>query len=445
MSSILTRKDRAASPTSSSSLSAPVKTCALAFIEQSNGAGQTTRTRTDTTPVFYNAPAQGLFEPFDTTPEGRGSYMLPALQALAVTDNVRVKFGNFSLSGQSFIKQACGRALAWAAGRDVYAERITPLGSGDPGYRGDHIVESGKWFKCTVGARALGFLNEPKGVAFNGAIVYTQNIVALEGTGTAGYPSFNMKTGGTLPAGFATATVGQTVTDGPISWLCVSTTADTAFDSGLRVLRPGDPGFDPFFVLQRARDWLLAQTWAIGKKYVWIANGQSDAGTLGSWYLDALTMMGRYFMSYGITPIFGFSVYGPQTPNIGGAPAAWRALGQIIHGGPSGAPGTAMDPDNLLGSVWTLTYKLNATVGVSGSWPTGSPNYGLPAKPGVRAGQWYLGTSLHRVLGEFPANTNTYLQSDDLHFTDVGVQIAWPEIYKDLKAIILDQNVPLTL
>jgi hypothetical protein len=418
-------------------LSAPVKTCALALLEQSNGAGQTTRTRSDTTPVFYHAPAQGLFEPFTTTPEGRGSYLVPALQTLAVNDNVRVNFQNFSMGGMSFIAHACGRALNWAAGRDVYAERPS-MGVGDLGYRGDHIIASGKWFKATVGGRALAFLNEPKGVSFNGSTVYTLNMQSFEGTGTAGLPSFNMRTGSALPAGFATATVGGSVPDGAITWVCVSTTAETTMDNNLRVLRPGDPGFDPFFALQRARDWLVAQTWAIGKKYIWIANGQSDPGT-GSWYLDALNNMGRYFMAAGITPIFGLSVFAPQQGASG-----WQQLDQIIYGGPSGAPGSAMDVDNALGSVWTLTYKLNQAISASSAWPGGSPNYGLPTKPGVRAGQWCLGTSLHRALGEF-APGSPYLQADDLHFTDVGVQAGLPHIYKDLKAIILNQNVPLTL
>jgi hypothetical protein len=432
------------SPTSSSSLSAPVKTCALAFIEQSNGAGQTTRTRTDTTPVFYNAPAQGLFEPFSTTPEGRGSYMTPVLELLAKNDNVRVGYGNFSLGGMSFVKQACGFALAWASGRQVYAERAS-IGVGDPGYKGDHIISSGKWFKCIVGGRSLSFLNDPKGVSFNGATIYTLNMISLEGAATAGLPSFGMVTGAVIPAAFATANVGDVIAENaqagntsPVVWKCVSTTADASFDNNVHVMAPGDPCFDPCFALQRARDWLLAQTWAIGKKYVYMANGQSDPNA-ASWYVAATHYMCRYFLSYGITPIFGLSIWSPPQ----GA-AAWRQLDQIIFGGPSGAPGTQMDIDNTLGSVYTITSKLNAAIGVSVTWPSGSPNYGLPAIPGVRAGSYYFGTSLHRALGEFPAGSD-YLQTDELHATDPAVQAAIPFLYKDLRGIILDQVTAPTL
>jgi len=379
----------------------------IGILGQSNEGGLTAESRTDTTKVWYNAPSQGYFESQDKLNfAGNGSMFTVMAEELAKA-GVSVRLVNGSMGGASMLSQMCGVARAWAASTRYAAER-TSLGNGDPGYRGDHIISSGKWFKATAGARNMAFLNEGAGVSWNGGTQYNMSAFSQETLGV----SAGKVSGGTVPAGFATANVGDTVTDNQVTWQCVSTTHSTTMDNGLHVIRYWEPGFDPYFALDRLSKALFAVNGSYGNRYVIVQNGQSDPNILTSWYSVALREIGRYFLARGVIPVFGLSV--PMVTS------SYQNNESVVFGG-TGLIADAQDPDNVGGLTYCITNFFNQATATSGTNPPFDiPSYGLPGIPGTastgaRPKLWYHGVSLYRLEGgQYPANTPN-LQSDNLH------------------------------
>jgi hypothetical protein len=437
MSSILTRKDRAASPTPSSSLSAPVLSACVGVFGQSTELGQTTSDAAGAVPQLFASPDQGYFEPDSFSMGGFGSPFTVAAQQLA-DGGIKVKLINGAIGGISFITQGCGVLKAWQATTRYYGQRASEA-SGDPGYGGDVVFKTAgghdRVFLCTSGARAFASINDPI------------NPVTIDGVATNYLSSYSYETGGASaakvsaaaePAAFSTAVLNDVIADGGLTWKCVAyDSTDVGLDSGLRVLQPWQPGFDPFKIQKRLADEINKQPWTVGKKYVYIANGQSDAWTIWSWYREALRSICMYFISRGITPIVGLTIYNP------GAGDGYNVLEQVVFGG-AGDLASAQDPDNVQGQIQTLTYALQLpwTANPSKGIPA-LPSYGLPGTPGVaatgaRPKQWYHGVSLYRTFGKL-THPNKFLINGSPHMQTLGAVQSGGVIANRLKAIIFDQ------
>ena len=258
------------------------KPIALGILGQSNEKGQLPSASKAAFPTCFQSalnPAvtstMGYTNSLDTS--FTGSWW-PAFYDLMRAYGYDMQMINGAFGAMSFVEHVCGKVKAWAANTGYCQERTSRVNHYDRGYIGDVIVESGRIFRCTTGnQRYLTYRVEQ----FDGATPIGTTLAYVNTVGSA-------VTGGAKPAGFATATKGQTIADGGITWTCVSATNNIGlftsqiFHSGLYGY-----GFDPLGVLAMLHDQMALKTGVVDK-YVLVCNGQADTGYAGATYQQAL-------------------------------------------------------------------------------------------------------------------------------------------------------------
>ncbi|MBM5575849.1 hypothetical protein [Deefgea sp. CFH1-16] len=356
-------------------------TVALGILGQSNELGATCNFNATANKYFYGsaaAPSQGIFEPVKLAPQGFGSMFTYAADLLA-RDGISVRLMNGSLGGASMLNEFTG--FAWVAGRanstNYRGKRTASLGAGDLGHRGDFVFENGRLYECTVGRSDLAFLDSLTPIMFNGVPYYSTSSI-VRGAAAA-------LTAASKPTFSASAIVGDTVVDGAITWTCVSSTT-TAVDhgNGLFVFKYDDSNFDPYYACARLATELVKYgndnnpaPLSPRNQYVYLQNGQSDAGILSALYTRAVAQVAAYFSNKRISVICGLSVF---STTIG--QAAYDTLETSFGGG-----GLASTPDYINGPISTMLSSM------------GFGKFKNPSDVDGFFGNIYFGTSLYRALG----------------------------------------------
>lgn len=291
------------------------KPIALGILGQSNEKGQLPSASKAAFPTCFQSalnPAvtssMGYTNSLDTNFTGN---WWPAFYDLMRAYGYDMQMINGAFGSLSFVDHVCGKVKAWAANTGYAQERTTRVNHYDRGYIGDVIVESGRIFRCTTGnQKYLTYRVEQ----FDGATPIGTTLAYVNDVGTA-------VTGGAKPAGFATATKGQTIADGGITWTCVSATnniglfTSQVFHSGIYGY-----GFDPLGVLAMLHDQMALKTGVVDK-YVLVCNGQADTGYAGATYQQALGYIVDYFRSRSYKVALGLSSF-----TSGGSAVTWNQL-----------------------------------------------------------------------------------------------------------------------
>ena len=291
------------------------KPIALGILGQSNEKGQLPSASRAAFPTCFQSalnPAvtstMGYTNSLDTS--FTGSWW-PAFYDLMRAYGYDMQMINGAFGAMSFVEHVCGKVKAWAANTDYCQERTSRVNHYDRGYIGDVIVESGRIFRCTTGnQRYLTYRVEQ----FDGATPIGTTLAYVNTVGSA-------VTGGAKPAGFATATKGQTIADGGITWTCVSATnniglfTSQVFHSGIYGY-----GFDPLGVLAMLHDQMALKTGVVDK-YVLVCNGQADTGYAGATYQQALGYIVDYFRNRNYKVALGLSSF-----TSGGSAVTWGQL-----------------------------------------------------------------------------------------------------------------------
>lgn len=288
---------------------------ALGILGQSNEKNELPTSARPSYPTCF----QSAFNPAVTSTMGytasldtgfKGSCW-PAFYDLMLAYGYDMQMINGSFGSISFVEHVCGIVKGWAANTGYAQERLTRINNFDRGYIGDTIVESNRIFRCTTGRQKyLTYRVEPN----DGATAIGTTLAYVNDVGTA-------VTGGTKPAGFSSAVKGGTVTDGGITWTCVSASNDIGlftsqiFHSGIYGY-----GFDPLGVLSMLHEQMALKT-GVADKYVLVCNGQSDTGNAGLPYRQALGYIVDYFRARNYKVALGLSSF-----TSGGNTATWDQL-----------------------------------------------------------------------------------------------------------------------
>lgn len=288
---------------------------ALGILGQSNEKGQLPTLNKSSYPTCFQSamnPAvvstMGYSNSLDTS--FYGSWW-PAFYDLMLAGGYDIQMINGAWGALSFVEHVCGIVKTWQANTGYVQERLTRVNQFDRGDIGDTIVESGKIFRCTTGnQRYLTYRVEGNPGAT--AIGTTQAYVNVVGSAASA---------GSKPGGFATATAGQTVTDGGLVWTCVSASNNIGlfstqiFHSGLYGY-----GFDPLGVLSMLHEQMCLKTGVVDK-YIEVCNGQADTGYAGTPYQQALGYIVDYFRARQYKVALGLSSF-----TSGGNVATWNQM-----------------------------------------------------------------------------------------------------------------------
>lgn len=350
------------------------------------------------------APSQNIYEPVNLSAAGFGSMFTIAAELLA-RDGVQVDLHNGAVGGSSGYLDWTGSVyMAGRGNSTAYRGKRTTLGTGDPGTRGDLVFVNGATWEATTGNRHIAFYNNSTTPVTVGGVQLFQD---------PGYiiKETNLITAASPPVFPGSPIVGNTVTDGGIVWTCIHVGAKTTDASSIHVNRISEDGFDPYYMLVRVRNALMASPVSPSKRFVYFQNGQSDAGVATAIYTMALRMMAQYFgqSPYLIKPIFGLSIYYPAQTQ-----ANWDLLETSLSGsGLAGTPNYATSP---------------VTTGLVSS------GYNL-ATPGQAATSFgfYYGQSLYRAFG---TDTLSMLQPSDPHTTVSGMQLCANALAPTLSRIL---------
>lgn len=364
---------------------------AFGVLGQSNEQGNTKYLDANGNWVWASAaaPSQGIYEPIKLNTAGFGS-MFTAVAELLSADGVKVDLHNGSVGGISIPLDCCGWVnLGGRSNSTAYRGKRTSLGAGDPGHRGYMISVNNATWEATTGNKHLAFYaDQSNPVTVNGAAYYSDPGSIIQET--------NLKTAATPPTFPGSPVVGNTVVDGGITWTCTATGALVADATGIHILRYNEDGFDPYGIALRLRNSVMSSRVAPDKRFVYLQNGQADAGIAGAAYKVGLREMVRFFgqSPYLIQAIVGLSIYYPAQTQ-----ASWDALETEISGG-----GLASSPNysgsNLTSALTGLGYHM-ATPG-----------------NGITSFGYYYGQSLYRSFG---TNTVGMLQPSDPHVTLFGM------------------------
>ena len=223
---------------------------------------------------------------------------------------------NASIGSMSMLRDAAGQILDIAAWRSQGVRQQRPADvPGDRGYAGDYGVASGKVFVCTAGRKAYAF---HQGTFLPNDTGINQNLDFIREVGT-------QATAATSPD-FSAATVGSTVTDGSVTWTCVSTsTTYLGFSYGAGACTETRAGFDPFGIIRRCHEE-MGRVRDATQNIVVLCNGQSDTGLTSGQYQGAINSVASFFANRGYTVHLGLSVYNPSGNNV----AAYDTLSSAL-------------------------------------------------------------------------------------------------------------------
>jgi hypothetical protein len=350
------------------------------------------------------APSQGITEPALLNKAGFGSMFIPLTELLA-QDGIAVELHNGAVGGTSYVYDWCGDIkMNGRTNSTAYRGKRVSTTNGDPGHRGDQIFVNGAVWEATTGNSHLVFYNSATASPTYGGVSYYSDPGSI-------VKNTSLVTAGTPPTFPGSPIVGDAVVDGSITWTCLTVGAKTTDAGNIHVLRNTEDGFDPYYMCQRVRDSLMTSSVSASKKFVYMQNGQADAGAAAAVYQMAMRMLGQYFgiSPYLITPIFGLSIYYPSQLQ-----ADWDTLETVLSG------------SGLAGSPNYATSGLTTAI-TSGGFHLATPGNAITSFG------FYYGQSLYRSFG---ITTTSMLQPSSPHVTIDGMYQCAYALYPTLSKIL---------
>jgi hypothetical protein len=362
-------------------VSAAAKTMSVAcgLLGQSLPFGAVLTPDADGTPqkTYFAAPSQNYAEPDPYAPGASGSYFTPAIQTLG-DQGIRVFFTNTALGGISLIFDACGsvNTNGWLANR-AYRTRRTTLAAGDPGTKGEFILEGGRVWESTTGCTHLAFINSDVPVTVEGIVWRRQLSYIAKNT--------DRTSATTKPTFSGSAIVGDTVDDngagstgGGIVWTCVQVASPAAdASSGFRVARNADLYWDPYGIQLRARDAIVGQPVPVNNRYcIVVGTVQTDASANATLIRLSHQLTSNYMAAAQVKTIHSMCLYYPPSTQ-----ANYDAYETVLSGANLGVA------ENYAGSA--LTTNLAG----------GGYTLGIPGTTGRAGVIYYYMTSLYRRFG----------------------------------------------
>ena len=350
------------------------------------------------------APSQGIYEPVKLNSAGFGSMFVAATELLA-SDGIKVDLFNGAVGGASLPSDWCGYILMGnRSSSTAYRGKRASLGTGDPGHRGDFVFANAATWECTTGNKHLVFWGDAQApVTVAGGAYYSDPGSIIKET--------TLLSSATPPTFPGSPAVSNTVIDGALTWTCIAVGALVTDGDSKHVFRYAEDGFDPYGMCLRLRNALMGSSVAPDKRFVYLQNGQADAGGAGAVYQVGLRELVRY---YGAAPnviqaIVGLSIYYPAQTQ-----ANWDVLETVLSGG-----GLASSPNYATSGLTTALTGLgyhNAVLGAA-----------------ITSFGYYYGPSLYRAFG---VSTLGMLQPSDPHVTLLGMNQCAAVIAPALSKII---------
>jgi hypothetical protein len=234
-----------------------------------------------------------------TTAYSWGGSMWPILTDLMWSRGLRPTWRNCAINSLAFRANVAQQVQQWAANRAYYCQR-SPEVAGDYGDKGSIITPSygyGKLFRCIVGSK--------RAIAMTGNGPFTVGTTTYAAPFAALALGSDKKTGASAPNWSSITAVGQTLTDGDITWECIAIGASPTVGDFYAYT---SAEFDPIGVLQRAKDQLDAIT-DVSEKWVFVENAQGDLGNSSAVYQSALTAMVNWCLAQGYKVALGLSCW----------------------------------------------------------------------------------------------------------------------------------------
>lgn len=378
------------------------------------------------TRVGFAAPTQGYFEgdKASLAPGQHGSYVTLLIQKLA--SELRIFHENGCIGGGSLTNDYCGvlDVSGWRANYACRGARTADTANGDPGHKGEFILENGAWWECTTGCDHLAFYNSdtPKTV---GGIAWRRNLTSIakntNRTTANAKPTFTPGT----PDVTTVTDNGTGSTGGGVVWTQrtpgANSTADGAGNGrNWRVMRVTDSGHDPYGALARVKNALLGMATSANNKYCLVVGTvQSDAGKDTALIAKGMQVVGNSMAADSIKPIFTGCMYYPTsgTANYDTHETALSATGI------AGVPNLSVNPLQAL-----LTGSSGYTLGIPGTTP----------RTGV---VYYIIPSLYRLLG---TEILSLLQTPqpDPHANPEGCNACATALAPYVRAVLLNVAAP---
>jgi len=297
---------------------------AIGILGQSNEVGQVLYSDYASYPeVFHSQRNPGVRMPMPLSNETNsfprrpyGSMFVPFYDSLW-DFGYDATIVNGSIGSMSLVRDACGQVQTRANSTAYRGQRSAVAGAGDFGCYGDLIAQSGKLFRCTTGSQVFASYNShtrmPNGTAFASQSILTPQ---------------SLSSAGSDPGTWAAAGLGDTVTDGSLTWTNIDNTNSVGYSSA-QILSEDNAGlgFDPLGVLYRLHQAMQAVQ-GVSEKWILIANAQADTSRTQAQYQAAVTAIAEYYLNRGYNVACGLSMYNSL---LGGVTTGYDTLTTAVN------------------------------------------------------------------------------------------------------------------
>lgn len=319
--------------------------CTLSWASTATGAQTTPATIT----IDQEAMAPELFRsqrfpamcvPYAPALTYSGGY-LAGLYDTCFDAGYNVHIVNAALGSLSLVQHVIGQLSSYGTSGSGPSDLGTPnqrfrnrraaSGYGDCGCVGSLIIGplTNSLFELTAGGDDVYvYYNDPKPIKISAnASAFAVDYVETAPGGVSG----------SIPnSAWAGKTAGQTVTDGGLTWTCISPNVVTDLDPSLRgapsftPFSEGRYGFDPFGVMRRSLQEGERAARGMAQKVATWMNAQSDLAATQAWYTSALVSWGNYVVKRGWKPEIGLSIFSPKANNAAAYDKLWAGAEAAI-------------------------------------------------------------------------------------------------------------------
>lgn len=215
---------------------------------------------------------------------------------------------NVSIGSASWVSHAVGIVEAHQTNTNAFRARRLPIHPSDPGTGGTIIVEDGKAFELVTGSQVFTYLKN------NGADLYVEGEKMPLELDYIYTPNAGKKSTAAVKPDFSTpVAVGDIVVDGDCEWECISLdSASIGYYTGTQFKKQtrGFAGYDPLGMLRRCADYAKAmRARGVSRIFVYVCNGQSDAGRSVAQYQAACNYIIKDLRAQHFEVVLGLSTF----------------------------------------------------------------------------------------------------------------------------------------